>query len=209
MSRLATAFVSIALATGALTAPAMAEINVIPNDWSSIVVQGNYGVLRPGAPWASTTSSPTAPVSGTPQPEGTTWNQGSFWWDQDVSPVTWTVNLKRAYTINEFLVQADDNDSYLLQYWTGSAWATAWTIPQVNSFGLVTRDSGLIAPITTDALQFTAISGDGYYALGQLEALGGVPEPSTWAMMLLGFAGLGFAAYRRATQRGGEVLSAA
>ena len=27
-----------------------------------------------------------------------------------------------------------------------------------------------------------------------------VPEPSTWAMMLLGFAGLGFAGYRRASQ---------
>jgi Domain of unknown function (DUF4082)/PEP-CTERM motif len=27
----------------------------------------------------------------------------------------------------------------------------------------------------------------------------GAPEPSTWAMMLLGFAGLGFAGYRRAT----------
>jgi PEP-CTERM motif len=26
---------------------------------------------------------------------------------------------------------------------------------------------------------------------------GAVPEPSTWAMMLLGFAGLGFVAYRR------------
>jgi hypothetical protein len=25
----------------------------------------------------------------------------------------------------------------------------------------------------------------------------GVPEPSTWAMMLLGFAGIGFMAYRR------------
>jgi hypothetical protein len=25
-----------------------------------------------------------------------------------------------------------------------------------------------------------------------------VPEPSTWAMMLLGFAGLGYACYRRA-----------
>jgi len=24
-----------------------------------------------------------------------------------------------------------------------------------------------------------------------------VPEPSTWALMLLGFAGLGFAGYRR------------
>jgi PEP-CTERM motif-containing protein len=29
-------------------------------------------------------------------------------------------------------------------------------------------------------------------------AAGGVPEPSTWAMMLLGFAGLGFAGYRKA-----------
>ena len=28
----------------------------------------------------------------------------------------------------------------------------------------------------------------------------GVPEPSTWAMMLLGFAGLGFAAYRRTSE---------
>jgi PEP-CTERM motif len=26
----------------------------------------------------------------------------------------------------------------------------------------------------------------------------GTPEPSTWAMMLLGFAGLGFAGYRKA-----------
>jgi hypothetical protein len=29
----------------------------------------------------------------------------------------------------------------------------------------------------------------------------GVPEPSTWAMMILGFAGVGFMAYRRRNQR--------
>ena len=29
-----------------------------------------------------------------------------------------------------------------------------------------------------------------------------VPEPSTWAMMLLGFAGLGFAGYRHARKTG-------
>ena len=34
-----------------------------------------------------------------------------------------------------------------------------------------------------------------------------VPEPSTWAMMLLGFAGVGFMAYRR--KRGGNALTAA
>jgi hypothetical protein len=31
-----------------------------------------------------------------------------------------------------------------------------------------------------------------------------IPEPSTWVMMLVGFAGLGFAGYRRATR--GSVL---
>jgi hypothetical protein len=36
---------------------------------------------------------------------------------------------------------------------------------------------------------------------------GGIPEPSTWAMMMLGFAGLGFAAYRKA-QSGRAALSA-
>ena len=34
-----------------------------------------------------------------------------------------------------------------------------------------------------------------------LDALNAVPEPSTWAMMLVGFAGLGFAGYRRSRQR--------
>jgi len=39
------------------------------------------------------------------------------------------------------------------------------------------------------SFQFSAGIGNG--------PIGGVPEPSTWAMMLLGFAGLGYAAYRR------------
>ena len=30
--------------------------------------------------------------------------------------------------------------------------------------------------------------------------VGGVPEPSTWAMLILGFAGVGFVAYRRKNQ---------
>jgi hypothetical protein len=34
-------------------------------------------------------------------------------------------------------------------------------------------------------------------ANGSIVTISAVPEPSTWAMMLLGFAGLGFMAYRR------------
>ena len=35
------------------------------------------------------------------------------------------------------------------------------------------------------------------YTGGKIETIVGTPEPSTWAMMLLAFAGLGFAGYRR------------
>ena len=38
--------------------------------------------------------------------------------------------------------------------------------------------------------------------------VGAVPEPSTWAMMLLGFAGIGFMAYRRSRKDQGLALAA-
>nr|WP_079603671.1 PEPxxWA-CTERM sorting domain-containing protein [Bradyrhizobium erythrophlei] len=40
-------------------------------------------------------------------------------------------------------------------------------------------------------------------------AVSDVPEPSTWAMMILGFAGVGFMAYRRSRKSSPMVLSAA
>jgi PEP-CTERM motif len=58
----------------------------------------------------------------------------------------------------------------------------------------------------TDTGQFVGFTGvgpigfltltDNYVGLVNL-TVGTIPEPSTWAMMLLGFAGLGFAGYRR------------
>jgi hypothetical protein len=38
------------------------------------------------------------------------------------------------------------------------------------------------------------------FSSGIGNSVGGVPEPSTWAMMLLGFAGIGFMAYRRKSE---------
>ena len=46
----------------------------------------------------------------------------------------------------------------------------------------------------------TITSQDGFSQLKHFEISGlapAVPEPSTWAMMILGFAGVGFMAYRR------------
>ena len=46
-----------------------------------------------------------------------------------------------------------------------------------------------------------------YDALGPTTFTAAVPEPSTWAMMILGFCGLGFMAYRR--KQNGAALSVA
>jgi hypothetical protein len=50
---------------------------------------------------------------------------------------------------------------------------------------------------------------DGTGGFGFDLAVGGaVPEPSTWAMMLVGFAGLGYAGYRRAGQTAADPVGA-
>jgi hypothetical protein len=60
----------------------------------------------------------------------------------------------------------------------------------------------VIVPFGTGGL-FTSWTNTGLDTGGQCigcgpgTQIGGVPEPSTWAMMLLGFAGVGFMAYRR------------
>jgi hypothetical protein len=40
---------------------------------------------------------------------------------------------------------------------------------------------------------------DGFFVFDLTTAVAAVPEPSTWAMMLLGFLGVGFMAYRKKT----------
>ena len=47
---------------------------------------------------------------------------------------------------------------------------------------------------------FAAIPSDGTIADGKALGVSSVPEPSTWAMMIFGFAGVGFMAYRRRNQ---------
>jgi PEP-CTERM motif len=59
---------------------------------------------------------------------------------------------------------------------------------------------------TFDQVVFTENPAVGGYesdnhTVGFFTHVGGVPEPSTWAMLLLGFAGLGIASYRSSRQR--------
>jgi hypothetical protein len=67
-----------------------------------------------------------------------------------------------------------------------------------NTLGFHTDDSqsGFIDPIISFANPNDALLYQLVFAPG-VGNLGAVPEPSTWAMMILGFAGIGFVAYRR------------
>jgi PEP-CTERM motif len=47
---------------------------------------------------------------------------------------------------------------------------------------------------------FDVRDGGGVSSFTQQGSINSVPEPSTWAMMILGFAGVGFMAYRRRNQ---------
>ena len=66
--------------------------------------------------------------------------------------------------------------------------AAAFGFPGCGSGGVSGSIFGGLIPFSTQAVpQVTLVS----------SATGGVPEPSTWVMMLIGVAGLGFAGYRR------------
>jgi hypothetical protein len=170
---------------------------------SAIVSEGVVGVLREGSPWGpgSSPSSLLAPVDGTPPAEGTQWNNGSYWWDADLrvnqGPVTWTLALNKQYAINQLLVQADHNDTYLVEYWNGSAWVPIFNVGLVDDPGLRTRDSGVFGTILTQQFRFSATGGDNYYSLGQFQAFGVVPEPASWAMLIAGFGLVGAMSRRR------------
>jgi hypothetical protein len=56
-----------------------------------------------------------------------------------------------------------------------------------------------IAPAVTNTFGLDGVnSGNGFVTIDAVSP--GVPEASTWAMMLAGFAGLGYAGWRKARQ---------
>ena len=172
---------------------------------STVTLNGTF-FTDPGGWGAGTQAAPADLVDGFPQPEGHQWNLDSIWWNGYTQPSNnIVINLAGLYAITDFSVQADDNDTYLLEYFgTDLAWHNAWAIPTAGSWGLTTRTDVLGAPIVASALRFTATGGDGYYAVSEIEANGrkisNVPETSSSLMLFAGSLGL-IGALRRRIRR--------
>lgn len=180
--------------------------NVFLTDLASISASGTAGALRPGSIWDGA-AGPIAPLStvvdGAFVAPNTQWTLGTYWWDealfspQAANPVVIEITLNSAHTVNRFVVQADDNDAYVVQWWDGAAWQTAFNAGAVFTFGMETRDSGVIGAITTDRFRISATAGDAYYSVSELQAFA-VPEPSSVALAAIALAGLGWSRRKRA-----------
>jgi hypothetical protein len=90
--------------------------------------------------------------------------------------------------------------------YTGNAFALAgvFNVPGSTPIDIGSSASLLVPTGATelflgfaDASGFNGLSGDYSDNAGSLTVTAAVPEPSTWAMMIFGFFGLGFMAYRR------------
>jgi len=145
--------------------------------------------------------------------EGTVWiDSKNVWWLGLGTSIT--LDYGSQNLINDVLVSVDNNDRYAVDYsLDGFVFSNLFTI--LPSYGNVSASRGGMDTMSTDAassefvpginfppitarfLRFRATAGDGFYAVGELEAFGSpVPEPSTYG--LIGAAALlGLAALRR------------
>jgi hypothetical protein len=69
-----------------------------------------------------------------------------------------------------------------------------------NFFTITSINGQLMTDISLTAINSATFEDVRQVRLGGFETVGAIPEPSTWAMMILGFAGVGFLAYRRRGQ---------
>jgi MYXO-CTERM domain-containing protein len=94
-------------------------------------------------------------------------------------------------TINSFDGYTHSSDTLSFQLTdTSGTWASAANVLAPNASGF---EAAAHIFVTTSP----ANGANGALATGFAAGVSSVPEPSTWAMALMGFAGLGYAAFRR------------
>lgn len=166
----------------------LADTNVALNKPATAVGSGFY-------------SGPTSIVcAGTPEGVSAA-NDGVFHRETDcwLNGVAWNgkdnsidIDLNGTFLIDAAIVQADDNDTYELQYrGIDNLYHDWWAIGAISSWGLVTRPNAdqvtrqSLASVEATGLRIFATGGDELYAVSEVQVYGSpVPEPSS--LMLLG-----------------------
>jgi hypothetical protein len=164
---------------------------------SSVSLSG--ATFGDGGGWCCSSLAAASTVTdGAYLANGTQWNVGTVFW-LGAGP-TITVELGAAANVTHLDLQADNNDDYGVSYRDlGGTWHSLATISPHRSWGL-DMGGASFAGVDATAFAITAVGGDGYYSVSEFQAIGttlAVPEPETYALMLLGLACVGMSARRR------------
>jgi hypothetical protein len=94
-----------------------------------------------------------------------------------LADITVVTNLQ-TFTFEDVAISLNGNNFFSLQSGGGEI---------IQSVSILALNGGLFADVRQERL-------------GGIQSIAAIPEPATWAMMLLGFFGVGFLAYRRKNQ---------
>ncbi len=160
-------------------------------------------------------NSPDILIDGVIAGEGSLWSAPTSVWWSGVSP-SFVIDLGEVYTLQDLLVQVDNNDAYQFDYSTdNSVWSNLFSI-QVGygeiSWGMDTMSTDSLsseyisqldfAPVDAQFLRVSALGGDNFYSISEIQAFAApVPEPSMMMLFGLGLMTLMGFNYRRQKQR--------
>lgn len=159
-------------------------------------------------------NNPDILIDGVMAGEGSFWAASTSVWWSGMSP-SFVIDLGGVYTLQDLLVQVDNNDAYQFDYSVdNSAWSNLFSI-QVGygeiGWGMDTMSTDSssseyisqldFSPVDAQFLRVSAIGGDNLYSISEIQAFAApVPEPSTMLLFGLGLMTLVGVRYRRQRQ---------
>lgn len=170
--------------------------------------------------WCGMQSQPAAGTinNGSFLAETTCWLFGSFWTGTSANIV---IDLQGTFTISSAIIQADNNDTYLVEYQApDNSWNVWWNVPAAfNAGGVSTRPNfnqtsrQTLPTVSAKAIRVSATGGDDLYAVSELQVFGpastpvGTPTLSQWGYIVLTASLMGYGLWELLRRKNGEARS--